>query len=227
MEKIVIFGTGVMADFIYASLTDDVAFAHKIIGFTVDKAYIKEGRKFNLPIAPFEEVEQHFSPDNHLMIVAVGYTDLNSVRAQKCEQAKAKGFRLYSHVCSGTKLPSSVKVGENCFVADGVSLQPFVSLGNSTFVFGGAAIGHHSVVGNNCWITSGTVIGGNSTVGDNTFLGLNSTVVDGVVIGQENFVGAGAVVTKSTGDTEAYLSSPAVKHRLSSRQFQSFIKSRG
>ncbi|MDT8899741.1 DapH/DapD/GlmU-related protein [Anaeroselena agilis] len=227
MAGIVIFGTEAMADFVYASLMDDASFAHRIAGFTVDKAYMKDGLKFGLPVVPFEEVERRFPPDDNLMIVAVGYSGLNSVRAQKCLQAREKGYKLYSHVCSGTKLPSSVKVGENCFVADGVSLQPFAVIGDNTFVFGGAAVGHHAVVGANCWITSGTVVGGNSTVGDNGFLGLNSTIVDGIAVGRDNFIGAGAVVSRSSGDGEVYLSAPAVKHRLNSRLFISFIKNRG
>lgn len=225
--NIVIFGADVMADFVYASLTDDATFEHQIVGFTVDKEYLHSTKKFGLPVVPFETVESDFLPEEHMMIVAVGYTDLNSIRAHKCLMAKQKGYKLFSHVCAGTILPSSVRLGENCFIADGVSLQPFVSIGDNSFVFGGAAIGHHAKIGCNCWITSGTVVGGNAAVGDNAFLGLNSTIVDGVTIGRENFVGAGAVVNRCTGDGETYLSPAAVKHRLTSKQFVEFTKCRG
>lgn len=227
MKKIVIFGTDVMAEYVYASLTDDINFKNQIVAFTVDREHMEETEKFGLPVVSFEEIEKVYLPEEHWMMVAMGYTDMNIIRSEKCDLAKEKGYKLYTHICSGSKLPSSVKVGENCFVSDGVSLQPFISIGNNTFIFGGAAIGHHTSIGSNCWITAGAVIGGNAKIGNNVFMGLNSTIVDGVVIGPDNFIGAGALIARCTGDGEAYLSVPAVKHRLNSKQFLAFTKCRG
>jgi sugar O-acyltransferase (sialic acid O-acetyltransferase NeuD family) len=222
VKKVIVWGDGMMADFVYASLIEDPAFEGKIVAFTLDAAYIRETPKFGLPVFAFDDIEKKFPPQEHEMIVAVGYRDLNSFRAQKCEAAKQKGYKLYSHICSGTKIFSNVSYGENCFVADGVSIQPFVSIGDNTFVFGGAAIGHHARLGSGCWITSGAVIGGNATLGDRAFLGLNATIANDIAVGHDNFIGAMALVNRSTNDGEVYISPAAVKHRMNSKQFIAF-----
>src|SRR5258708_2626894 len=99
MADIVIYGTGRIADVIYRYITFDRAF--DVVGFACDAAWMPNTKTFHdKPIVAFEEVERHFPPDRHGMLIAIGYHALNGVRAGKFAEAKAKGYRLESYVSS-------------------------------------------------------------------------------------------------------------------------------
>src|SRR5687767_11355832 len=98
MSKVVIVGAGKIADEAYFYLTNDSE--HEIVAFTVDAAFVGEGVKWGLPVVPFEEVERTYPPADYRMFVAMGYQELNKLRARKYQQAKTKGYELISYVSS-------------------------------------------------------------------------------------------------------------------------------
>src|SRR5262249_11738718 len=96
MTGIVIFGAGKIADVVYSSFSDSPDLS--IAGFTCDQAYIHDTRCHGLPLVPFDEVQTFFPPSDFAMFVAIGYQNLNAVRAERCAEAQAKGYRLISWV---------------------------------------------------------------------------------------------------------------------------------
>lgn len=219
---IIIFGTSKISDVVYTYIKEDNSY--NVVGFCVDKGYIKESERFGLPVMAFEEVEKKFPPNKFKMLITIGYHQMNKVREQKCAEAKQKGYELISYINKNSDIASNVEIGENCIILDNVSVEPFVKIGNNVCLYCNSTIAHHSNIKDNVWVTSGTVVGGNSTVGNNTFLGINSTIGHNIVIGSENFIGAGAIVTKTTEDKSVFVCPDTPKYRLNTDQFMKLFK---
>ncbi len=217
MKRIVLFGTGKIAEVLLYFFQHESDY--EVVACTVDRSFIPGEQWQGLPVAAFEEVEKLYPPDQYAMFVALGYQELNALRARKCAEAKAKGYSLISYIHPQSGLPEDCEHGENCFIMNHVMIHPRVRLGNNVFVWSGAMIGHHSTIGDHCWLTSCANISGVVTVGKNCFFAVNATVAHNVVIGDENFIGANTLITKCTDDRQVFLAENTKPFRLSSYQF--------
>ncbi|MCU0473979.1 MAG: acetyltransferase [Bacteroidales bacterium] len=222
MKDLIIFGNGKIADVVFYYAKNECNY--NVVSFTVDRKFIGENRFHNLPVIPFEEIKDHYKPADYSIFIATGYQDLNRLREAKYLAAKELGYEIVSIVSPGSKIPSSVKHGENCFIMPPAIIHPAVEIGNNTFVWSGAMIGHHSRIGNNCWLTSCTNISGVVKVGNNCFFAVNSTVGHGVNIGNECFLGANTLVTKNLADKKVVIEESSKVFRLESEQFLRFSK---
>ena len=221
---IIIFGIGKIAQVVYANIKDDKSSQLNVAAFCVDEKYCNEKEFCSLPVLPFETIEKNFPPDGYKMLIAMGYHDMNNVRAEKCRQAEEKGYKLVSYVHSGADVSSTANIGRNCIILDNVSVEPFAKIGDNVCLYCNSTIAHHSIVHENVWVTSGTVVGGNSTIGKNCFLGINSTIGHNIAIGEYNFIGANALITKSTKDNTVFVLPDTVPHRLDTFQFMKLFK---
>ena len=217
MKKLIIFGSGKIADSVYNIACDipDI----QVVAFTCDKEYIKSEEFNGLPVIPFDDMEKKYLHDEYYIFVAVGYQELNTLREKKLQEAKSKGYKIISLIHPKVILPHGFKYGENCFIMYNVCVQPGVELGNNVFVWGGALIGHHSKIGDNCWITGGANIAGSVKIGKNCFFAINSTVVNEVIIGNKCIIGAGALVTKNLEDEKVIIDEATPVFRLNSSRF--------
>jgi sugar O-acyltransferase (sialic acid O-acetyltransferase NeuD family) len=197
MAKIVIFGTGSIAEVAHFYFTNDTE--HQIVSFTNAQDFIKEPSFLKLPLIPFEELEKHYSPDDYLLFIAIGYRDRNKIRAQRYLEAKQKGYRLVTYISSKASYYGT-PVGENCFIFENNVIQPFVSIGNNVILWSGNHIGHHSIIMDHCFISSHVVVSGSCTIRENCFLGVNATLRDNITIGSHTIVGAGALVMEDCAD---------------------------
>lgn len=196
-RRVVIFGAGDIAQLAHFYLTHDSAY--EVSAFTVDQAYCKSDDFSGLPLISFEEADKLYPPSDFDFFVAVSYAKLNAVRAQKCAEAKAKGYHLVSYVSSKATTWSGLIIGENCFILEDNTIQPFVKIGNNVTLWSGNHIGHHAEIGDNCFITSHVVISGGVKIQNNCFIGVNAAIRDHVTIGERCVIGAGALIL---GDTE-------------------------
>lgn len=89
--KLVIFGTKEIAEVI--AFYFDCDSSYKVAAFTADGAYIDAPTFMGKPVVPFEEITQHYPPDEYQMFIAVSYQKVNRIRAQKFAEAKASGTR--------------------------------------------------------------------------------------------------------------------------------------
>ena len=208
MKPVVIFGIGEFADIAWYYFVHDAGAT--VSAFTVDAAYINGDTFHGAPLVAFAEVGQRFPPEDYDLFVAVGYTRLNALRAERCTQAKVMGYSLRTYVSSKATVWPDLSVGENCFVLEDNTIQPFVRIGDNVTLWCGNHVGHHSRIGNNCFITSHVVISGGVSIGDNCFIGVNATIRDHVRIGRAAVIGAGALVTKDVPD-EGVMSQPAAE----------------
>jgi len=202
MEKVVIFGTSIMAEVVYYYLTKDSPY--EVVAFTADKDFIEQNEFFSLPVIPFEDIENFYPPDRFKMFVAVGYQKINKVRAKKYEEAKEKGYTLISYISPNAMVWDNVSIGDNCFIFENNVIQPCVKIGNDVIIWSGNHIGHHGSIGDHCYIASHVVICGLVKIEPYCFLGVNATIRDDITIARECIIGAGALILESTKEGEIY-----------------------
>ena len=207
-NKIIIFGLNDLAELAHFYLTEEFRFGHNDplpVAFTVNREYITDAVFKGLPIVPFEELDQHYSPSEYLLFAPIAD---NKVRENVYKKGKELGYEFFSYVSSKcTNYASSI--GKNCFILEDNTLQPFTTIGNNVILWSGNHIGHHGVIEDNVFFTSHVVMSGHCHIKKGSFLGVNSTLRDGITIGENSIVGMGSVVTKSIPDNETWIGSPA------------------
>ena len=204
--KVILFGTGSMAELLRLYLTEDSD--HDVVAFTATADGLKADSFCDLPLVDFDDVADRYPPTDHRMFVAVGYTRMNSIRSRFYTEAKAKGYELISYV-SSTATVRAAAVGDNCCVFDGATLEPFVTIGNDVVVWGGARVSHHSSVGDHSFLAPGVTIAGHTSVGEHCFLGVNATVRDGIIVADKSLIGAGATVLRDTAPHQVLVAARA------------------
>lgn len=162
---------------------------YEVVGFSVERDFLKRKEFRGLPVVAFEDLESHFDPINHHVYVATVYTQLNRLRSRLASAAKEKGYQLASYISSHSFVWRNVELGEHCFIFEDNTVQPFVKIGNNVILWSGNHIGHHSVVRDNCFISSHVVISGFCDIGESTFLGVNATLANNITIGKDNWIG--------------------------------------
>ncbi len=202
-KKIIIFGTGDNAQLAHYYITLEKKY--DVVGFTIDQIYIKDDVFMNLPVKAFETIENNFSPDDCLMFIAIGYTQMNHIRSDRFLESKKKGYKFYTYISPRASCYENVDIGENCFILEDNTIQPFVKIGNNVVLWSGNHIGHHSVIGDHCFITSHVVVSGGVNVGDYSFIGVNATLRDHITIGKECVIGAGSIIMHNINDKDVYV----------------------
>ena len=195
MSKVVIFGTQDFAQLAHFYLTRDGQ--HEIVAFTEHQEFIKEVSFLNLPVVPFEFLENSHPSQNFEIFAPLSAAKMNNVRQGVYEQIKAKGYTCISYI-SPKATYYGTRVGENCFIFENNVIQPFTAIGNNVIMWSGNHFGHHSIIADHCFIASHVVISGHVTIEQNCFIGVNATLNNGITIAKNTFIGSGALVTSST-----------------------------
>lgn len=216
-KKLVIVGDSAFAQIAHEYFEADTDYA--VVGFSVERAYLKQQEMVGLPIAPFEELESVFDPATHEVYVATVYTQLNRLRTRLANAAKEKGYRLASYVSSRAFVWRNVELGEHCFIFEDNTVQPFVKIGNNVVLWSGNHIGHHSMIRDNCFIASHAVISGFCDIGENSFIGVNATLANNVTIGKDNWIGPNVAIMKDTEAGALYKTEQPEPAKISARRF--------
>ncbi|MEK4129147.1 acetyltransferase [Solibacillus sp. FSL W8-0474] len=216
-ELLVLVGDGEFAEIAYEYFTFDSPF--KVVAFAVEKEYIKKETLFDLPIIPFEEIEQRYPPDQYKVFVAINSTQLNRPRTRLFNLVKNKGYKVVSYISSKAFVWRNVSIGENTFIFENNVLQHYVVVGNNVIIWSGNHIGHRSVIKDNTFISSHVVIAGRSEIGESCFLGVNSTFNGNIKIGKDCFISSGAVVNKDTREGLIYSGNPAKSNKITSYRY--------
>ena len=220
MKKVVIFGTGELAQriFFYLKDSDD-----QVIAFCANRSKIDKEELLGLPVIAFENIEEKFPPTEFSMFIALAYSEMNKKRAKFFNEAKNKGYELYSFVHPSTKIWDEFEMGENCFILANNVIQPFVKIGNNVLIGSNNLISHNTTIGDNCFITSNVTMGGHITMGKNCFVGLSATINQRIKIGNECIIGAGTIITKDINDKEVYAENSSKKLPQSSEHIGNII----
>lgn len=219
-EKIIIYGNGSMARVLFSYAKD----VFDICAFTVDDFCIKNEEKTfcGLPLIPFSQIQDEFSPKKYKMISFIGFIDMNELREKKYLEAKEKGYNFVSYIDKSVKLHDNVEIEENCVILDYVSIHPGSKIMRGTFISNNVSLGHDCIIKPFTWINAGVALAGGCSVGRGCFLGVSSSLANGVKLGERNFIAAGAVINKNTNDNEVYITEPSQVFRLNSKKFLQF-----
>jgi sugar O-acyltransferase (sialic acid O-acetyltransferase NeuD family) len=204
--NIIIFGTGKIAEVAYYYLSKETNL--NVIGFTLEKNYIKENNKFELPIIEFENIENVYPPSNYVLFAPCGASNLNKFRERIYNEGKNKGYKFYSYISSKANI-FTTEIGENCFILEDNTIQPYVKIGNNCILWSGNHIGHHSIIENHIFITSHVVISGSCLVKNYCYIGVNSSIKDNTILEEGTVIGMSASVTKNTEGNSIYIGIPA------------------
>ena len=220
MQKIVIFGTGELAQriFFYLKNSED-----EVVAFSANEASIDSNELLGLPIVAFENIEDKYPPKDYSMFIALAYSDMNKKRRRFFDEAKNKGYELYSYVHPSTKIWDEFEMGENCFILAENIIQPFVKIEDNVLIGSNNLISHNTVIEKNCFLTSNITLGGHITIGANSFVGLSATINQRVKIGEECIIGAGTLITKDVNDGEVYAENSSKKLPQSSSEIGNMI----
>ena len=220
MQKIIIFGTGELAQriFYYLKNSED-----KVVAFSANESNIDSNELLGLPVVAFENIEEKYSPEEFSMFIALAYSDMNKKRAKFFDEAISKGYELYSYVHPSTKIWDEFEMGENCFILAENIIQPFVKIGDNVLIGSNNLISHNTVIENNCFLTSNITLGGHITVGSNSFIGLSATINQRIKIGKECIIGAGTLITKDVNDKEVYAENSSKRLPQSSDEISDMI----
>ena len=220
MKKVVIFGTGELAQriFFYLKDSDD-----QVIAFCANKSKIDKEKLVGLPVIAFENIEETFPPTEFSMFIALAYSEMNEQRTKFFNEAKNKGYELYSFIHPSTKIWDEFEMGENCFILANNVIQPFVKIGNNVLIGSNNLISHNTTIGDNCFITSNVTMGGHITMGKNCFVGLSATINQRIKIGDECIIGAGTIISKDINDKEVYAENSSKKLPQSSEHIGNII----
>ena len=220
MKKVVIFGTGELAQriFFYLKDSDD-----QVVAFCANKSKIDKEGLLGLPVIAFENIKEKFPPSEFSMFIALAYSEMNKKRTEFFNEAKNKGYELYSFIHPSTKIWDEFEMGENCFILANNVIQPFVKIGNNVLIGSNNLISHNTTIGDNCFITSNVTMGGHITVGKNCFVGLSSTINQRIKIGEECIIGAGTIISKDINDREVYAENSSKKLPQSSEHISDII----
>ena len=162
-------------------------------------------------------------PGEFSMFIALAYSEMNKKRTKFFDEAKTKGYELYSFVHPSTKIWDEFEMGENCFILAENIIQPFVKIGDNVLIGSNNLISHNTVIENNCFLTSNITLGGHITVGENSFIGLSATINQRVKVGKECIIGAGTLITKDVNDKEVYAENSSKKLPQSSDEISNII----
>jgi sugar O-acyltransferase (sialic acid O-acetyltransferase NeuD family) len=194
MKKLIIFGSGDIAELAHFYFRSDSPY--EPVAFTVDERYLPtEGNFCGLPAVRFQDVERHFPPDDHDVFVALSYSKINRLRAQKLEECKAKGYRVASYVSTRASVLTRESIGENAFILEDNTIQPCARIGRNVTLWSGNHIGHHAVIGDHVFVASHVVVSGRVRIGDYCFIGVNATLRNAISVGESCVIGMGALIT--------------------------------
>lgn len=209
MKKIILYGNSEFSKLIKYYFEADTK--RKIEAVTVDREYIKDNEFENIPVIPFEEVENYYSPSKYEILVAIGYSNMNTLRKKIFEKCKAKGYSIASFIHSSVLMAENVKLGEGNIILENSIIQPFAKIGNGNLIWHNVSIAHDCEIGNFNTITGMSSINGANKIGNNCFLGSNSTIKDHLVIANYSLIGAGTYISKDTEEYGVYVPNRAIK----------------
>lgn len=191
----------------------------EVVGFAVDRAFLKRNELFGRPVIALDEAQERFPPGRCAAFVALTYRELNRARANLVARMRAAGYRLTSYVSEQAFVWPNVTIGENSFIFENNVIQPFVQIGENVIAWSGNHIGHHTRIGDNVFLASHVVISGHVTVGKNCFFGVNATVADQVSIADDNWIGPNTLISQDTAPGALYRAESTQPHRVSSYRF--------
>ena len=176
--------------------------------YTVDSKYIKEKEFCNLPVYPFENIEDYVDVADTEFVLGIGYSHMNMHRESKYLECKKRGLQIHTFISPQATVLTD-NIGEGCIIMPGAYIGPYTDIGIGNVIRAKSTLSHHEKIGNFNWIADGSTFGGGVTMADNCFVGLGSTIRNEIIIAEKTFIGAHSYVSQNTLEESVMLGVPA------------------
>jgi len=193
-RRIVIIGLSTTAERIYNFIVKHNLF--DVIGFALDKEYIKEHSYRDLPIFDLATLESKIDSENDLLFVAIAWNKLNRDRMNVYSELSRRGFHFANIISPNSQIYSSIS-NENIWIGDNVIVETGALIGSNTFIDHNAYIGTHSIIKSHCYLGAKSLIAGKCIISEQCFIGLNATVFDEITIGRKCIIGACTIIKRN------------------------------
>lgn len=206
MKKIVILGVNEYAEYVYYTMLRENY--TNIVAFSSYKNYIDKTEFCGLPVFAFEDLNDKLGCGNFEVLIAIGYTKMNSRREKAYHDSKDFGYSIHTFI-SSRSICDTDDVGEGCIIMPTAYVPPCTKIGKCNIINMGTYITHTGVIGDFNWFAATIVMGGNIIMGSNCFIGMGCTLKNGIHVANNTFVGANSYLNEDTYEGKAYMGSPA------------------
>lgn len=201
MNNYVIFGNTHFAERLYKHILQEKV--HNVIAFTQERQFIQQEELCGLAVVPFEDLKSIIKEDFSILI-AIGYSKMNNVRASIYSMVKSCGYKVGSYASTNAMVYS--ELSEGTLVFPGTMIGTDVKMGKCNVFEPCVLMGHDNIIGDFNFFAGGSTFGGYVNIGNNCFIGMNATLMNDVSIADYTLVGQSANILKSTGcDGGGYL----------------------
>lgn len=207
-KKVIIFGNTKFSKLIKWYIENDTD--RELVGFTVEKEYLTEKIFEGFNVVPFDKIEDEYDPRDYEILIAIGYSNMNSIREKIYYKIKEKGYDVASYYHSSS-INQAHKIGEGNIILEGNVIQPFVEIGNCNLIWYNTSIAHDVSIGNFNTFAGSSSLSGFVQIGNNCFIGNNSTIKDKIDIADYTLVGAGSYISKSTNPYDVIVPVKSIK----------------
>ncbi|MBR3624011.1 MAG: hypothetical protein IKN43_11780 [Selenomonadaceae bacterium] len=140
----------------------------------------------------YSELEQKFSRSGIVILVAVGYSDMNQNRKKIFYRIMENGWKIGSYINPDAIVRADTACfGEGNIVFEGVIIGAGCKLGDGNVFYSGSTLAHHSQVGNFNFLAVRSSVAGRVEIGDECFFGNNCCTKDYISISDKTLIGAG------------------------------------
>jgi sugar O-acyltransferase (sialic acid O-acetyltransferase NeuD family) len=221
MKKVVLVGNATTAEILHSYLVQDCRY--KVIASVVDDEFIDHGGIDNVKTYPMSQIQDAISPGECVMIMAMGYANLNRGREEAFRRVKGLGYNVEAYIHPDAHVFTAYPIGEGSVIFPGALIEPNVRIGRNSLIWGNVTLAHHCVVADSCWVAAGAVVSGKAVIEKNTFVGVNATIVNGVKVSRFCVVGAGALISKNLKPSSVVLSRSGELLRYSADEYVKYF----
>ncbi len=173
--------------------------ASRVVAFAVEKQYITSSDFAGLPVVAMEELDQSCFSGNFSVLNAIGYRQMNRLRARIHRLLKDRGCELLTYVHPSATVNSPL--GEGCIVLENCSIGFRNSIGCGGLFWSGVVIAHDAAIADFTYWAPGAVCCGNVTVGERCFIGANATLRNRISLAEGTLVGAGVYMSRTVSES--------------------------
>lgn len=205
-KDLIIFGTANMTQQ-FLSEVDRFGAVNPVV-LTVDRQYITADRMYDLPVVPYDELVDKYSPEQYDMLMVRG-NGKPQVFQQLYERLHDGPYKLINYISPKSFTDSDLVMGDNNIVYAGADLGYGGVMGSCNVIRQQVYLGHEFNIGSFNTFRPGCKVGGMLRMGNHNEISLASVVRDGITIGDECVVGMGAVVVKNVDSYCTVMGVPA------------------
>jgi len=203
MKPVILFGAGQTAEVMHCLLTQA---GHRVAAFCLDAAWLQAGSLLGCPVVAFEGLQHSHPPAQYQLMVAVGYLQLNQLRARRMAEAQALGYELMTYISPEALTWPGFRPGLHCRIGARSIIQPYARMGQNVSIGSGCIIGHHSEIQDHAFLASGVLLGGGVIIEPYAFVGTGAVIRNKARIARGSVIGSGAVILEDTRPDGVYLS---------------------